>query len=109
MEFPPDAPLESRAYEEGIVARVWRFGCTVPGNDPMLWRKDEFGAWIQTANYGNRGSEFGWEIADFGCGNNGAGLARLRPVQWQNYLDRFSARTQSRMTADGLRNARKLL
>ena len=96
-------------YEREIVARVWKFATVVGGNDPELWRKDEFGAWIQRLEYGNRHSEFGWEICDTSLGRGDGGLAALRPMQWQNYVDQVAAVTQSKITADGLRNARKLL
>jgi hypothetical protein len=39
-----------------------------------------------------------------------AGVANLRPMQWQNYLDFMVAdRMRSSVTADGLRNARRLV
>ena len=37
------------------------------------------------------------------------GVAALRPMQWQNHLDFLVASRSSIMTADGLRNARRLL
>ncbi len=99
----------SADYDRAIVQSVWRFADTVAGNDPDLWRKDEFGAWINRLNYGKRQSEFGWEICDVSLGRGNMGLMALRPMQWQNYLDQVAAMTQSRITADGLRNTRKLL
>ena len=68
----------------------------------------EFGAWIQRLDYGNRHSEFGWEICDTSLGRGEAGIVALRPLQWQNYVDHVAAVTQSKITADGLRNTRKL-
>ena len=86
--------------------RAWENGEVVDGNDPVLWRKDEFGAWIHRLEYGNRRSEFGWELIDPArhCSDNLA-----RPLQWQNYVDQVAAHTQSRVTAAGLRNSRRLL
>jgi len=96
-------------YDREVVERVWGYAQVIPGNDPAVWRKDEFGAWIHRADRGNRNSEFGWEIAECGFRLKTAGLAGLRPMQWQNYLDFMVAdRMRSSVTADGLRNARRL-
>ncbi len=85
--------------------RAWENGERVQGNDPALWRKDEFGAWIHRLEYGNRRSEFGWEWLE----TSGRAGGTVRPLQWQNYVDQVAAHTQSRVTARGLRNSRRLL
>ncbi|MGY8691180.1 MAG: hypothetical protein ACKVHP_26000, partial [Verrucomicrobiales bacterium] len=85
--------------------RAWENGEIVSGNDAALWRKDEFGAWIHRLEYGNRRSNYGWEILD----PPGNSFGILRPLQWQNYVDQVAAHTQSRMTAAGLHNTRRLL
>jgi len=99
----------AHSYDREVVDRVWATSQTVPGNDPALWRKDEFGAWMHRLEYGRRHSEFGWEIYDPAPGLNGSSLSVLRPLQWLNYLDLLASATQSRITADGLRNTRRLL
>ena len=109
QEAETETHWQHEAYEREIVNRVWRFASMVEGNDPELWRKDEFGAWIHRLDYGRRNSEFGWQICDTSGGNSTTGIAALRPMQWQNYVDQVAAATQCRMTADGLRNVRKLL
>ena len=97
-------------YDAEVVRSVWRLAQVVPGNDPEVWRKDEFGAWIHRQEYGNRHSEFGWEITVYGFTRHATGLAALRPMQWQNHLDfMVASRHRAVMTADGLRNARRLL
>jgi hypothetical protein len=95
-------------FDREVVARVWQFAQVVAGNDPELWRKDECGAWIYLLDYASR-STFGWEIFDASLGRGHSGIAALRPLQWQNYLDLMAAETLSRVTADGLRNVRRLL
>lgn len=95
-------------YDREAVSRAWEQAASVEGNDAVLWRKDAFGAWIYRLDYGNRNSIFGWEIFDSSLARPGS-IAPLRPLQWQNYLDALAAETQSRVTADGLRNLRKLL
>ena len=111
MEEDQDRVRDPEAgYDREVIERVWSYAQAVPGNDPLVWRKDEFGAWIHRADYGNRRSEFGWEIAESGYRLRGLGVAALRPMQWQNYLDFMVAdRQQAVVAADGLRNARRLV
>lgn len=99
----------AHSYDREVVDRVWGMAQTVPGNDGALWRKDEFGAWMHRLEYGRRHSEFGWEIYDPAPGLSGGALPVLRPLQWMNFLDLLASATQSRVTADGLRNTRRLL
>ena len=96
-------------YDPEVVNRVWALAQVIPGNDPAVWRKDECGAWIHRAQYGNRRNEFGWEIMECGFGMRQAGLAGLRPLQWQNYLDFMVAdRQRAAVSAEGLRNVRRV-
>lgn len=96
-------------YEPSVIATVWENGDVIPGNDRDLWRKDQFGAWIHRLDYGKRHSEFGWEICDLAAGRGPGGLAALRPMHWQNYIDQVAALTRHRVTAEGLRNVRRLV
>lgn len=96
-------------YDRSIVDSVWQFAESVAGNDPELWRKDEYGAWINRLDYGRRHSQFGWEICDIVGARSATDLSALRPMQWQNYLDQVAAMTQSRITAHGKHNIRRLL
>lgn len=106
----PDEISPSGGYEPEVVERVWHLAQIVPGNDPQVWRKDEFGAWIHRRDYRQRHSEFGWEIAECGYRLRASGLASLRPMQWQNHVDFLVAsRHRAVMSADGLRNARRLI
>lgn len=105
----PESEFGSQPYDRATIETVWDYAEAITGNDPFLWRKDEYGAWIYRPDYGKRQSEFGWEICDLSAGRGAGGIAALRPMQWQNYIDQVAALTQSRMTADGLRNVRKLI
>jgi hypothetical protein len=97
-------------YDQEVIQRVWCLGLEVAGNDPALWRKDEQGAWMHWLEYRNRRSPFGWEIGDYGYYLRRAGLASLRPLQWQNHLDlQVATRSRSVITAEGLNNVRRLL
>jgi hypothetical protein len=97
-------------YDRDVIERVWQLAQVIPGNDSAVWRKDEFGAWIHRSDYRNRHSEFGWEIADCGYRMRTFGIQALRPMQWQNHVDFLvAARNQAVVSADGLRNARRLI
>lgn len=108
MDFPDDSSYV--AYDREVVERIWQLAQAVPGNDPAVWRKDEHGAWVHRLEYRNRRSQFGWEIADHGFYLRRAGVASLRPMQWENYVDfMVAARQNAVVTADGLNNVRKLI
>lgn len=110
MADSPDTFPELEGYDAEVVRRVWGLARCIPGNDPEVWRKDEFGAWIHRHEYRNRHSEFGWEIADYSHQRRGGAVASLRPMQWQNHVDFLVAeRNPAVVSADGLRNARRLL
>lgn len=113
---PSDGGIDSTdwtpaVWDREVVDRVWSFAAPVPGNDAALWRKDEWGAWIHRLDYGRRHSEFGWEIHDASAapGGTGSDLRVLRPLHWRNQLDSLASQTQSKVTADGSRNVRRLL
>ncbi len=108
-ELPAFSRWEAQIYAGDIIEQVWQHGEAIRGNDSALWRKDEFGAWIHRLEFGNRRSEYGWEIFNPRLSRHEEDLVLLRPLQWQNYIDQVAARTQSRVTAEGLRNTRRLL
>jgi hypothetical protein len=81
--------LFSRGYERELIQSVWEFAEVVQGNDPEIWRKDEFGEWIYRFDYGRRSSEFGWEVFDPGVGRHAQGVYAMRPMQWQSYIRQY--------------------
>ncbi len=87
----PEPVLPQRAYERELVEGVWEFAEAVPGTDPALWRRDEFGDWIYRFDYGRRGSAFGWEIFDPGAGRHSQGIYAMRPMQWESYIRQYEA------------------
>lgn len=64
---------------------VWSKGRVIPGQDPSMWRYDDYGNFIQYSEYGNRNSPFGWEIDHrIPVANGGGdGLLNLRPLHWR--------------------------
>jgi hypothetical protein len=68
-------------------AAVWQKGSPIPGYDPALWRRDAYGSAIKFSEYGNRNSDFGWEIDHYPVPNALGGsdrLSNLRPLNWKN-------------------------
>ena len=59
---------------------------TAGTTDPNEWRKDECGAWIAWAHYGDHSSQFGWEVDRIKSVEGGGGeeLSNLRPLHWRN-------------------------
>lgn len=89
-----------------IIQKVWEKGSIVSGNDPQEWRKDQCGAWIGRNYYGNRNSEYGWEIDHIRCTANGGSdtLSNLRPLQWQNNASRQDDRLVTKVQSSGEHN-----
>ena len=86
-----------------VVQKVWEKGHIVPGNKPNEWRKDDCGAWIGFGHYGERHSEYGWEI-DHISPNGPDILSNLRPLQWQNNVDKADGRLKCNVTAHDTHN-----
>ena len=48
--------------DEQTKVLVWQKGTAIPGYDPAQWRRDAWGNALSFAAYGNRNSDYGWEI-----------------------------------------------
>lgn len=87
------------SFSEKKIQEVWEKGTQVPKNDPSKWRKDQCGAWISRNQYGNRESEYGWEIDHISPGGSDD-TSNLRPLQWQNNVDKSNGRLKCYITAE---------
>ena len=99
------------AFSEDIVWQVWSKGTVIGANDPLLWRKDEYGAWILRSHYGNRDSEYGWEI-DYIKPTSDGGTdepSNLRPLHWENTVLKTNGSLDCYTTADSYRNIKCVL
>jgi len=74
------------AVSQEMIARVWAKAKKVYGENPNRFRKDECGAWIAGAQYGNRESEFGWVIQRRNPSGDDS-LENLCALQWRNAID----------------------
>lgn len=75
---------------EELVEKVWKKGKIVAGYNEGIIRKDCCGAWIIHDQYGNRDSDYGWEIDHVYPKSKGGGddLINLRPMQWENNMSK---------------------
>jgi 5-methylcytosine-specific restriction endonuclease McrA len=85
---------------------VWRKAKAVGTNDPNVFRQDECGAWIKWLDYGNRESQYGWEIDHIIPKARGGGdsISNLRPLQWQNNASKGDGRLVCAVRANGANN-----
>ena len=97
------------SFSEYTVQKVWEKGTVVAGNKPNDWRKDQCGAWIGRSYYGNRNSQYGWEIDHIKPESKGGGdeLSNLRPLQWENNAVRQTGRLTCPVTASDKDNIRR--
>ena len=97
-------------FSKDEIQQVWEKGTRVANADPNQWRKDCCGAWINREQYGNRDSEYGWEIDHITPRSNDGPdcLSNLRPLHWYNNAHKSNGRVSTAVTAEGNRNVRKL-
>ena len=86
-------------FDEDTIQRVWEHARATNDQDPTQWRKDECGAWIKRADFGERDSEFGWKIEDTVPGTP-ADPDHLRPFHNANSFDIANRRAHCRVSAD---------
>ncbi len=97
------------AFSEETKLAVWNKAQIVSGNNPDVWRKDQCGAWIGWAFYGDRDSQYGWEIDHITPVSKGGSdnLSNLRPLQWENNASRQDDRLYCKITSNGIYNVQK--
>ena len=97
------------SFSDAIIQAVWKKGEIVTNNDPDVYRKDQCGAWIARTAYGNRDSQYGWEIDHITPKSKGGGdeLSNLRPLQWENNVSKQEGRLTCPVTASGSNNVKK--
>ncbi len=92
-------------FSDEEIQATWEKGEPIPPNDPNTFRKDKCGAWIARNQYGNRNSQFGWEI-DHVDPDGGDDLRNLRPLQWENNAGKQDGPLKCVISAHETRNVR---
>lgn len=94
------------AFSEDVIQQVWNKGIVVAGYDPAVYRKDQCGAWMKRSEYGNRSSGLGWEIDHITPVSHGGSnaLSNLRPLNWQNNMEKSDGRLKCKVTSSGNKN-----
>ena len=82
--------MNAQLSQAQLIVHVWQKGHIVAGYDAGKWRKDDFGNWIRWQDYGNRDSEFGWEIDHIVPVSEGGtdDFSNLRPLWWKTNVKR---------------------
>ncbi len=68
--------------DEQTKVLVWQKGVVIPGYDPARWRRDIYGNALSFTAYGDRNSDYGWEICPIASRGTHA-IADLRPFHFR--------------------------
>lgn len=91
--------------EEEKIQAVWNEGAAPIPQEAANWRKDRCGAWIARNQYGNRNSDYGWEI-DHINPSGGDSLGNLQPLHWENNVAKSDGRLVCVVKSVGNKNVK---
>jgi 5-methylcytosine-specific restriction endonuclease McrA len=94
------------AFDQKTIDAVWEKGDIPIKGKENEWRKDQCGAWIRYQNYGDRNSDYGWEIDHITPESKGGKsiLSNLRPLHWKNNAGKSDGRLVTVVTASKDKN-----
>jgi hypothetical protein len=95
------------SFNDDVKLKVWnKAKISSEENEKTGFRKDQCEAWIKFSDYGNRNSNYGWEIDHITPSSKGGGneLSNLRPLHWKNNASRQDGRLVCVIKSDGAKN-----
>ncbi len=96
-------------FPDLLVEKVWqKASYSDPQNESSGFRKDQCGAWICWSHYGNRDSQYGWEIDHIVPVASGGSdhISNLRPLHWANNAAKADGTATCVVTSNGTTNVR---
>ncbi len=84
--------MTEKSYSDAELRIIWEKAQPVSGYHPEYVRGDCCGATIEWKKYGDRNSEYGWEV-DHIDPNGATTYENLRPLQWENNLSKSDGRS----------------
>lgn len=93
-------------YNKNLIQQIWEKAIPVLNQNSAHVRKDKCGAWIVFEAYGDRNSEYGWEIDHIIPVDKGGtdDLANLQPLHWDNNAAKSDGGLVCKVVADGTHN-----
>lgn len=78
--------MNGNGWPDDMKLRIWNKGTDISLKSNSEWKKDKCGAVMKFSEYGNRNSEYGWEIDHIVpvsiIANDNEG--NLQPLNWRN-------------------------